>query len=293
LAPTSLLLGDEERSSRVARPLAPAKGALRQSLRGLAALSGLWRPAGTRRRSLLDRVRAGRREDAVAPASYPHESWGRALEIAGERRLDGRPPRRFAQERLDLRVHITSLHGVASTAEHMRDGVDDQSLPRPRSADRFPRTSRSANSITATWTNERAEEGDLIGQLLYVSCPSQTLCVAVDHGAARSPPPTRAQGRRPCGRSRTASTGATPSTGSLAHRRGCASRPAKRVEVCEILRRHHDAAKCLVALDVACAAAASASGNILSITTRSSPVPTRPIRSALDRRQRRRKATAA
>jgi hypothetical protein len=60
-------------------------------------ISGRWRPTGTRRRSCVDRVRARRRGDAVASASHLHKSGGRAVEIAGERRLDGRPPHRLAQ----------------------------------------------------------------------------------------------------------------------------------------------------------------------------------------------------
>ena len=68
---------------------------------------------------------AARRVPAYADflARYPHESGRAALEIAGERRLDRRPPHRFAQERLDLRVHVASLHRVAPVAEHLQWGL--------------------------------------------------------------------------------------------------------------------------------------------------------------------------
>ncbi|MGO8904205.1 MAG: hypothetical protein ACLQMH_01110 [Solirubrobacteraceae bacterium] len=36
-----------------------------------------------------------------------------AVEVAGERRLDGRPPHGFAQESFYAHVHVASLHRVA------------------------------------------------------------------------------------------------------------------------------------------------------------------------------------
>ena len=65
---------------------------------------------GPRRRLTLICVEEG---NAVASARYADESGGPALEVAGERGLDGRPPHGLAQESLDARVHLASLHRVA------------------------------------------------------------------------------------------------------------------------------------------------------------------------------------
>ena len=105
----------------------------------------------SRRSARLARRRAGHARlrgggDAVASASYADESGVWALEVAGERCLDGRPPHGCAQESLYPRVHVASLHRVALVDQHLRDGVDDLSLPWMRGADRSARSSGSASS---------------------------------------------------------------------------------------------------------------------------------------------------
>ncbi len=86
------------------------------------------------------------RGDAVAPASYADESGGWALEVAGERRLDGGPPHRFAQESFYARVHVASLHRAAFVDEHLRDRVDDSSSPWMRGGECSAKRFRSARS---------------------------------------------------------------------------------------------------------------------------------------------------
>src|SRR5271166_6948005 len=93
--------------------------------------------------SHVDSVLVRRRGDAVASASHPDESRRRALEVAGECRLDG-PGRWFAEERLDVGAHVASLHGVALLAQYLRDGVDDPPPPWMDGANRCPGGSRSA-----------------------------------------------------------------------------------------------------------------------------------------------------
>ncbi len=108
----------------------------------------MWR---SRLLSRLARRRAGRARkraggDVVASAGYPDESGGRALEVAGESCLDGRPPHGFAQESLYARVHVASLHRVALVDEHLGDGLDNPALPWMRGGERPAWSSGSARS---------------------------------------------------------------------------------------------------------------------------------------------------
>lgn len=78
-------------------------------------------------------------------ASYANKPGVRALEVAGEHCLGGRPLHRFVQESLYPRVHVASLHGPALIDKDPRDGVDEPAVPWMR-GERRPRPSESASS---------------------------------------------------------------------------------------------------------------------------------------------------
>ncbi len=74
--------------------------------------------------------------NGVAAAGDATEPGDRAREVASEGPLDRRPPDRFAEESLYPRVHLTRLHRPALIGEHLRDGIDDPTLPRMSGAGR-------------------------------------------------------------------------------------------------------------------------------------------------------------